>query len=198
MTAGSVVSTPVVWSPAIYESDHGIGLSVCVEHRGAHAWYLGRCVPVGERTVLPVGPFRPCSLHDGRHLYVRGHCLNPGGRYAYRYGRCPVGGCEVEVCHRLDVLSGRTERLDAETDRPHGHESAVQIEIDEGGLAHGIARALDELMERRRHERRAESSADRRPPPPAAAHAAPAPAEADISIPTVTVWSPGSTDGPGT
>lgn len=204
MVTSMAAGSPVSWPVALYETDHAIGLTVCIAHRGAHAWYLDGCQTVGAVPAPSIGPFGPCALHAGRHLYVRGHCLSPGRRYAYRYGRCPAPGCGVEVCHRLDVLSGRTDRLDAETDRPHRHEPAVQVEIDEGGLAYGIAAALHQLMERRRQTREAREAErasshgierltfDR--PGPDGSPAGPA----GQAIPTVTVWSPGSDDGTGT
>jgi hypothetical protein len=191
---------PASWPSALYESERGVGLAVCVEHRGAHCWYLDRCVPIGGRTAMAIGPFRPCVLHEGRHLYVRGFCVSPGRRYAYRYGRCADDGCGVEVCNRLDVLSGRSEALDAGTDLPHRHLPPVRVELDEERLAAAIVAASRAT----RAERRATStqtspdSSDRPPAPPGSAPGIEAAAVAHTPIPTVTVWSPGPDDGAGT
>jgi hypothetical protein len=193
-----VTGAPLEWPTGLYELDGLRGMTVCVEHRGAHVWYLGGCVAVGGGRVPLIGPFRPCVLHAGRHLYVRGHCINPGRRYAYRYGRCPEDGCAVEICNRLDVVSGRTERLDAETDRPHAHAAPVRVELDEERLAAAIVAASQALRDQRRpspSQPTPAPAADR--PRQAAATEPPAPASG-ASIPTVAVWSPGPDDGPGT
>jgi hypothetical protein len=192
-----VTGAPLEWPTGLYELDGARGLAVCVEHRGAHAWYLDRCVPVGGAAVRPIGPFRPCVLHEGRHLYVRGHCINPGRRYAYRYGRCPEDGCVVEICNRLDVVSGRTERLDAETDRPHVHAPPVRVELDEERLASAIVAASAALREQRQSaapQRSAPATAG----PPRTETPEPPTTPPVAAIPTVTVWSPGPDDGPGT
>lgn len=188
---------PVTWSPSLFALDGAVGLAVCVAHRGAHCWYLEGCVPVGERVAAPIGPFKPCTLHGGRHLYVRGFCINPGRRHAYRYGRCPDDGCGAEICNRLDVVSGRAERLDAETGRPHVHAPPVRVELDEDRLAAAFGIALRNAREERRGAPHGPPAA---PPsrPPAGAAPPPSPGTAGDGIPTVTVWSPGSTDGPGT
>lgn len=36
------MTDPVSWHPSLYALDRGVGLAVCVAHRGAHAW-LGWC-----------------------------------------------------------------------------------------------------------------------------------------------------------
>ncbi len=44
MAAPSTSPDPVAWPVALFEVERGIGLAVCVAHRGAHAWYQGGCV----------------------------------------------------------------------------------------------------------------------------------------------------------
>ncbi len=170
----ATVTAPAFWPVAIYESERGIGLSVCVAHRGVHCWYLERCYPVGGGPASPIGPFRPCTLHEGRHLYVRGHCISPGRRYAYRYGRCSEDGCEIEICNRLDVLSGRTDRLDAESDHRHVHAPAQRVELDADAMATAIVAASRATREERRAQYRRPTAPATRQPSTTEAHGEPA------------------------
>lgn len=197
MEPAVLTPAPAAWPSGTFELDRGVGLAVCVAHRGIHCWHAGACTPVGGRQASPIGPFRPCTLHEGRHLYVRGHCINPGRRYAYRYGRCPDDGCTVEICNRLDVMSGRTDRLDAETDRPHVHAPPIRVELDEERLAAAIVAASRAARQATAATLPARPVATRQPP----AEGAPPPAlpeQSGAPIPTVAVWSPGPDDGLGT
>lgn len=38
------MSEPMAWPVSTFELDAGLGLAVCVVHRGSHVWHLGGCV----------------------------------------------------------------------------------------------------------------------------------------------------------
>lgn len=111
-----------------------------------------------------------CTKHDGRHLNVYGQCVHPGAPVAIRIRPCP--DCERDVAFSRNLASGRVTVLEEGSDARHLHPLPVRVEIDEEGLAAGIAGALDSLMQRRREQRATvkvsaapEPASDERGPP---------------------------------
>lgn len=88
---------------------------------------------------------------------------------------------------------GRVVLLTAGTDRPHVHPSRPRVEIDEDRLASAIVAASRSVRE----AHRAASQPPAQPAPPPQQRTDPTPTEGERTIPTVTVWSPGTDDGTG-
>lgn len=151
----------------------------------------------------PTEPAPRCRAHGGIHATYLGACFAFGGdverpaRFHSRPVVCQVCGGDQDV---LKLPGGRVVLLTAGTDRRHYHppREAPRVEIDTDALAQAIVRASRATREERRQERATVPQSAPERPDGAVPQNAPHDAATAPEIPTVTVWSPESADGPGT